>query len=317
LTPSAPALLDPRTRTEFAAGVEAAQASLGQARAERERATAALERARTSTKRQQELMAAGVISRDQFEADAAALKATEEGRRAADYAVARAEHELEIARARLQQPTAAGSAINVVSPIDGVVLKRYRESEADVPAGESLLEIGHPANLEIVSDLLSTDAVRVSPGSRVLIEQWGGSTPLVGRVRRVEPGAFLKISALGVEEQRVNVIIDFDSPGGPPKQLGDGYRVEVRVVVSEVNSALKVPVGSLFRHDESWAVFTIEDGRARVRAVQVGQRNDLEAEIVAGLAEGEPVILHPPETLAEGMRVSARVAESPTTPAHN
>jgi HlyD family secretion protein len=152
------------------------------------------------------------------------------------------------------------------------VLKRYRESEADVPAGEPLLEVGNAADLEIVSDLLSTDAVRVSPGDRVLIEQWGGNAPLWGRVRRVEPSGFLKISALGVEE-RVNVIIDFANSNGAPAGLGDGYRVEVRVVVSEAKNAITVPVGSLFRHGEAWAVFTVQDGRARVREVQLGERN--------------------------------------------
>jgi HlyD family secretion protein len=311
LMPSAPALLDPRTRGEFAAAVDSAQASLGQAQATRERAQAALDRARSVAKRGKELLEAGLSSRDQFEANDAALKAAEEDRRAAEYAVARAEYELQIASTRLQLPAATdGATIKVVSPIDGVVLKRYRESEADVPAGDPLLEVGNPSNLEIVSDLLSTDAVNVSPGGRVLIEKWGGSAPLSGRVRRVEPKAFLKVSALGVEEQRVNVIIDFVSDG-PPEQLGDGYRVEVRVVVAEVRNALKVPVGSLFRQGESWAVFTVENGRALVRAVELGQRNDVEAEVVTGLSDGESVILHPAETLANGALVSERTPASP------
>jgi HlyD family secretion protein len=304
ILPAAAELLDPRTQTELAAAVEAAEASIGQARAERGRATAGLERARSVVKRREELAKAGIISRDEFEADTAAMEAAEEERRAAEYAVARAEHELQMARARLQRPGATtGNAINVVSPVDGVVLKRNRESEADVPAGEPLLEIGNSANLEIVSDLLSTDAVRVSPGNRVLIEQWGGNTPLAGRVRRIEPGAFMKVSALGVEEQRVNIIVDFDTADSPPHQLGDGYRAEVRVVVAEVRNALKVPVGSLFRRGDEWAVFTIADDRARRCDVQLGQRNDVEAEVVAGLAEGDRVILHPPDTLTEGTRV--------------
>jgi HlyD family secretion protein len=309
LMPAVPALLDPRTQAELNAAVQAAQAALGQACAERERASAALERARSLVRRRQELAEAGVISQDQLEADEAALKAAEEERRAADYAVARGENELRMAQARLEQPSAGGRPIEVVAPIDGVVLKRYRESEADVPAGDPLVEVGDPEDLEIVSDLLSTDAVRVSPGNRVLIEQWGGSTPLHGRVRRVEPSGFLKISALGVEEQRVNIIIDFDNSGSPPKELGDGYRVEVRVVVAEVKNVIKIPVGSLFRHGEGWAAFTIQGGRAQVRDVQLGQRNDLEAGIVTGLAEGDGVILHPPDTLAEGMRVTERSDE--------
>jgi HlyD family secretion protein len=310
LMPAIPSLLDPRTRSEFAASAEAAQAALGQARAERERAAAALERARSVVKRGEELVEAGVISRDQFEADDAAMRAAEEERRAADFAVDRAQHELLIARARLQLPAAAGGEVGVASPTDGTVLKRYRESEADVPAGDPLLEVGNPANLEIVSDVLSTDAVRISPGSRVLIEQWGGNIPLKGRVRRVEPGAFMKTSALGVEEQRVNVIIDFETAGGPPERLGDGYRVEVRVVVAEITNALKIPVGSLFRHGDAWAVFTVSDGRARVSGVQLRQQNDVEAEVIMGLTEGDTVVLHPPDTLTEGARVTERTAAS-------
>jgi HlyD family secretion protein len=306
LLPAVPSLLDPRTRAELAAAIDAAQASLGQARAERERASATLERARSLVKRRRELAQAGVISTDQLEADESALKAAEEDRRAAEYAVARGEHELQIARVRLEQPSAGGRTVEVVAPIDGVVLKRFRESEADVPAGDPLIEIGNPTQLEIVSDLLSTDAVRVMPGSRVLIEEWGGATPLTGRVRRIEPSGFLKTSALGVEEQRVNVIIDFESPSGAPKGLGDGYRVEVRVVVAQVTDAIKVPVGSLFRHGEAWAAFTVSDGRARLRGVQLGQRNDLEAQIVTGLSEGEPIILHPPDTLTDSSRVTER-----------
>jgi HlyD family secretion protein len=306
LLPQAPELLDARVRAELAAGVQVAQAALGQARAERERADAALDRAKSVVERKQELAEAGVISRDEFEADEAALRAAEEERRAADFAVSRGEYELQMARARLEQPATRGGTVEVTSPVDGVVLKRYRESEADVPAGDPLLEVGNPADLEIVSDLLSTDAVRISPGDRVLIEQWGGSMPLTGRVRVVEPAAFMKISALGVEEQRVNVIIDFANYGGAPPQLGDGYRVELRVVESEAQNALTVPVGSLFRDGEGWVVFVVQNGHARLRAVILGQRNDLEAEVLMGLTEGELVILHPPDTLMDGAQVSER-----------
>jgi HlyD family secretion protein len=301
--PGAPTLLDPRTRAEFGAAVEAAEAALGQARAEYQRATAVLERARSLARRQEELAEAGAISRDEFEANVAALKVAEEERSASQYAVERGEHELRLAQARLAQPSAGGRTADVTAPIDGVVLKRFRESEADVPAGEPLLEIGDAGDLEIVSDLLSTDAVRVSPGDRVLIEQWGGTTPLAGRVRRIEPSGFMKVSALGVEEQRVNVIIDFDSSEGSPRALGDGYRVEVRVVVSELNDTLLVPIGALFRNGEAWAVFTIEDEHARLRDVQIGQRNELYAQIVGGLADGDSVIMHPPDVLTDGVRV--------------
>jgi HlyD family secretion protein len=308
LMPGAPTLLDARTRAELAAGVQAAQASLGQARAERERAAAALDRARSLVRRRQELAEAGIIARDQLEADEAALRAAEEELRASEYALARNEQELEMARVRLERPAPAGRTVDIVAPADGVVLKRFRESEADVPAGDPLIEVGNPADMEIVSDLLSSDAVRVSPGDRVLIEQWGGSNPIEARVRRVEPSGFVKISALGVEEQRVNVIMDFDTGNDAPTQLGDGYRVEVRVVVSEAVNVLTVPIGSLFRNGESWTVFLIEAGQARLRPVQIGQRNDIEAEVVGGLAEGQTVVLHPPDVLADGTRVTERPA---------
>jgi HlyD family secretion protein len=314
LMPGAPALLDARMLAELGAGLGAAEAALGQARADRQRAASTLDRSESLLARRQELAGAGVISRDQLEADEADMKVAQEELRAADYAVEQAEQELEMARVRLQQPATSGRTIDITAQTDGVVLKRYRESESDVSAGEPLLEIGNTADLEIVSDLLSTDAVRVSPGDRVLIEAWGGGTPLEGRVRRVEPAAFMKVSALGVEEQRVNVIIDFEKPDGKPQELGDGYRVEVRIIVSEVNAAVKVPIGSLFRRGETWAVFTIENDRARLRNVQPGQRNDLEAEILTELAEGQLVIVHPPDSLTEDARVSVRTTMPATLP---
>ena len=189
-----------------------------------------------------------------------------------------------------------------------MVLKRLRESASVVPVGEPLLEIGDPRGLEIVSDLLSTDAVRVKRGDAVLIEQWGGSHPLAGRVRRVEPSGFMKVSALGVEEQRVNVLVDFVDEDNAQQAagLGDGYRVEVRIVVWKDDASLKVPVGSLFRRGEDWAAFIIENNRARLRAVQIGQRNDRDGQVLKGLSEGQRVALHPPDTLEDGARVVVR-----------
>jgi HlyD family secretion protein len=177
-----------------------------------------------------------------------------------------------------------------------------------VPVGEPLLEIGDPGHLEVVSDLLSTDAVQVSPGDTVLMEQWGGGRPLAGRVRRVEPSGFMKVSALGVEEQRVNVIIDFADPAAA-RPLGDGYRVEVRVVIWQADSTLKAPTGSLFRRGDEWAAFVVEAGRAHVTAVRLGQRNDREAQVLEGLSEGDTVVMHPPDTLADGVRVRSRSGE--------
>ena len=169
----------------------------------------------------------------------------------------------------------------------------------------SLVEIGDAASLEIVADLLSTDAVRVARGAPVIIDQWGGPHPLEGRVRLVEPSGFMKVSALGVEEQRVNVIVDFEDEV-EPKSLGDGYRVEVRIITWREDGVLKVPIGALFRRGQDWAAFIVDNGRARERAVQIDHRNDRDAQVVKGLTEGETVIVHPPDTLNDNTRVRVR-----------
>jgi HlyD family secretion protein len=193
--------------------------------------------------------------------------------------------------------------VTVSAPIDGVVLKRIRESESIVPAGDPLLEIGNPRQLEIVSDLLSTDAVRVKPRARAIIEQWGGDKALAATVRRVEPAGFTKISALGVEEQRVNVVLDFADPSAAFAALGDAYRVEVRIVVWEAAEVLKVPTSALFRDADRWAVYRIEDNRAVRTVVEIGHQTGQEAEITSGLSANARVILHPGDTLNDGARV--------------
>jgi HlyD family secretion protein len=305
MTPQEAPLLDPRTRTELSAGVEAARAAVGEAQAERGRTAASLARARSALARQKSLDDAGLIARDDLEAAQTAVTTADEAARAAEFAVSRAEYELQLARARLQTPASGGANIQITAPIDGAVLKRLHESAAVVAAGEPLLELGDPNQLEIVSDLLSTDAVRVPPRAEVLIDRWGGDHPLQGRVRRVEPSGFMKISALGVEEQRVNVIIDL-ADAAAARALGDGYRVEVRIITWRGERVLKVPVGSLFRRGEGWAVFAVADGVARLQPVDLGERNDTEAQIVGGIATGQTVVLHPPDTLTDGMRVTVR-----------
>ena len=198
-----------------------------------------------------------------------------------------------------------GASIQITAPIDGAVLKRLHESAAVVAAGEPLLEIGDPNQLEIVSDLLSTDAVRVPPRAEVLIDRWGGDHPLQGRVRRVEPSGFMKISALGVEEQRVNVIIDL-ADAAAARALGDGYRVEVRIITWRAEGVLKVPIGTLFRRGEGWALFVVTDGVARLQPIDLGERNDTEAQILGGVSAGQTIVLHPPDTLTDGVRVTVR-----------
>jgi HlyD family secretion protein len=304
--PAPAPLLDARTRSELAAAVETARAAVGQARAERERATAVLDRAETTLGRQQTLAKSAAISGDELDAAVASAKAARSVLAAATFAVQRAERELQLATARLASPAASGRPVEVIAPVNGVVLRRLRQSEAVVPIGEPLLEIGDADCLEIVADLLSTDAVRVAPGNRVLVEQWGGRTTLDGVVRRVEPSGFTKISALGVEEQRVNVVIDFASIPEASRTLGDGYRVEIRVVVWEQTDVISVPIGSLFRRGDGWAVFVAENGRARLRPVGVGERNTQDAQITSGLAVGDVVVLFPPDTLDDGSRIKKR-----------
>jgi HlyD family secretion protein len=310
LLPAESPLIDPRTRGELSAAVDAARAAVGQAQAEGERAATALARARTTLQRREELAKGGAIARDDVEAAQTAVKAAEEAARAAQFTVERAEYELQLARARLQAPASGGRPVEIIAPVNGVVLKRLRESESVVPPGEPLLELGDPSRIEIVADLLSTDAVRVPPGAPVLVEQWGGPEPLKGRVRRVEPSGFMKVSALGVEEQRVNVVIDVDDVPEMARRLGDGYRVEIRVVAWEAADVVKAPVGTLFRRGDQWSVFVIEDGMARLRQVQLGQRNDVEAEITDGLTPGQILVLHPPDTLTDGARVTIRAQGS-------
>ena len=186
------------------------------------------------------------------------------------------------------------------------MLQRLRESEAIVPPGEPLMEIADPAQLEIVSDYLSTDAVRIRRGQSVLIEQWGGDRTLAGRVRRVESFGFTKISALGVEEQRVNVVIDFEDVREAWEALGDGYRVEVRVVTWDEGDVLKVPTSSLFRDGDVWAVYAVTLNTATLTQVEIGQRNGLEAQIVSGLSAGDQVIAYPSDAIADGVEVVAR-----------
>jgi HlyD family secretion protein len=305
-------LLDARTRAERAARVDALRAGLEQARAEEKRSVAVLAHAESEAKRLRALNKGGAISDSELETYETQARSAAEAHRAAAYAVAQAASELEAARASLiESPagaTSPGRAIVLRAPVDGVVLRRLRQSESVVPAGDVLVEVGDPARLEIVADFLSTDAVRIPAAAPVIIDQWGGGTSLRGRVRRVEPSGFTKVSALGVEEQRVNVIVDFSDPAEAWKALGDGYRVEVRAVLWEGTSVLKVPVGSLFRQGDAWALFVVRDNRAEVRTVTIGHRTDREAEVIGGLREGESIVMHPSDTLVAGGRVAPRKA---------
>jgi HlyD family secretion protein len=313
--PQTPTLLDARSRAEAEAGARAARASLESARADRDRAAAELEFAQTELERFRRLAEDQIVSEEELEAAELTARSRAETLEAAEFAAQTARYQLEVARARLLEGSAlsgnpgegeAGSPISLHSPVDGVVLRRLRESEAVVPAGEPLLEIGKPEDLEIVADYLSADAVKIRAGDRVLIEEWGGEKALGGRVRRVEPSGFMKISALGVEEQRVNVVVDFVEPPEVRPGLADGFRVELKVVLWEGEDVLQVPTGSLFRNADEWVVFAVEDGRARLREVEISRQGGLVAEVVSGLEEGEQVILHPGDSIVDGLRVRSR-----------
>jgi HlyD family secretion protein len=313
IQPAVPPLLDQRSVAEARASLAAAEAELGRARAERRRLQSAAELAKSELTRQQRLLAAGAVARQALEAREAGAQEAEQALRGAAFGVSVAEHQRDMARARAAVSAGGAPSSEVIairSPIDGAVLRRMHESAAVVPAGEPLVELGDPRQLEIVADFLSTDAVRIAPGNVVLIERWGGEGALRGRVRRVEPGGFTKVSALGVEEQRVNVVIDLDRGQAAAARLGHGYRVEVRVVVWDSPEALKTPTSSLFRRGEKWAVFVVEHGRAHLKTIEIGERNGLEAQVLAGLTAGERVIVHPADALAEGGRVQARAPVS-------
>jgi HlyD family secretion protein len=306
--PAVPELLNERMRSEAKARAQASEAAVERARADLARARAEREHAESELKRTEGMAREGVVPPSVLDAARTEARTAAEAEAAADYTLRSAQHDLEAARAALIEPSgaAAGRELQIHAPVTGVVLQRLRESEAVVPAGEPLLEIADPADLEVVSDYLSTDAVEMRPGMPVEIDRWGGDRVLEGAVRLVDPHGFTKVSALGVEEQRVNVITRFVQPRTDWSVLGDGYRVETRVIVWQRSGVLKVPESSLFRRGEKWAVFVDENGRARERTIEVGRRNGLEAEVVKGLSEGERVVLHPPENLTPGARIEPR-----------
>lgn len=298
-----PPLLDARTRAEAVEALAAARAAVNRAQADEQQARTQLSRVMREAARVRELMRGGLATGQQTDSAEADVRAAEEAASSATYAVQMAQADVRRAEARLApvSPVEGDRVVSVTSPVEGVVLRRVRESEAVVPAGEPLVEVGDPTKLEVVADLLSSDAVKVKPGQRVIVEDWGGDQPLSARVRRIEPAGFTKVSALGVDEQRVNVVMDF--AGGVVPAIGDAFRVEVRVVLWESATALKVPTSALFRRGSAWAVFVVNAGMASAREVTLGQRNGQEAEVVSGLQQDELVVLHPGDTIGDGTKV--------------
>jgi HlyD family secretion protein len=299
-------LLDVRSRSEAEAAVDAARAAVGAARAERERASAALAHAEQELERARRMTAAGAIATQDRDARQAEERMARETLAIASYALDAAAAELLRAEARLVPRAGANRAVVAVrAPAAGVILRRLHQSEAVVPAGEPLVEIGEPARLEIVSDLLSADAMRVKVGARALVDQGAYAEPLPAVVRRIEPSGFTKVSALGVEEQRVNVILDLVDSGDEGFVVGDAYRVDVGIVVWEADDVVQVPTSALFRHGAQWAVYEMRDGRAHLTPVEIGRQTGRDAEVAGGLREGATVVVHPPDSLADRARVTA------------
>lgn len=305
LEPPRVVALDIRRIAEAEARVAAAQANIQAAGQRAQAARANAELAQKELVRANALRAGKFISAEAE--DRAASEATRSASelRSAEFAVATARHQMEAERTALRYAGTAGTKqpITVRAPVSGRVLKIPRISEGVVKAGQALLEIGDPGALEVEVDVLSADAVRLHGRTRVVFERWGGEGVLEGTVRVVEPAGFTKVSALGVEEQRVWVIVNFTSPAAQWQQLGDGYRVEARFVLWEDNNVLQIPASALFREGAGWALFMIQDDGAVKRTVQVGQRNGLSAQILSGINEGDRVIVHPDDRVRDGVRV--------------
>lgn len=311
MQPTTPSFIDARSREQMEAEVAAADAAVKQAEAEVQRLEAAVEFYRSEIGRAQALARTQTISvqaLDKAKFDLATNEA----------ALASAKAQIELRRSikaslaarlidpsRVAAPTDAACCVQIRAPASGRVLKIVQDSEAVVPAGAPLIEIGDPRDLEVIADLLTTDAVRIRPGAAVQIDGWGGP-PIRGQVTRVDPAGFLKVSALGIEEQRVRVTIDFVDPPEAWAPLGHDFRVIVHVTVWSSDDVLTVPVGALFRKGDDWAVFVVKDGRAHVLPVRIDHRNNRTAEVIAGLSAGDKVILHPSDRVSDGTRVTAR-----------
>ena len=311
LEPLRSTVLDPRTHAEAQARVASAEYAIQAAEQKMAAAEAEASRAQHEFARRRKLRESGGVSQEEVDTAELLARRTAAEQRSAAFAVEVARFELEAARTALSysaaQPTPATiERVQVRSPVTGCVLKLVRQSEGVVAAGEVLIEIGDPAALEVAIDVLSSDAVRIAPGTLVRLSRWGGDADLLARVRVVEPAGFTKVSALGVEEQRVWVIADITSPPEQWQRLGDGYRVEASFVLWQGEDVLQVPAGALFRHGDGWAVFVVAGDRAVRRMVSLGHRSAEAAQVIDGLTSGERVVLHPSNRVEDGARVRER-----------
>jgi HlyD family secretion protein len=294
-------VLDPRSRAAAEASIMAAKENVLAAKADSEFAQKELERIKTLHKE-------GLVSQEKLDAAYAEALSREASLRSSEFSVEVAQYELEAADTALKYSTMDRDEytekVLIKSPVSGHVLKVNHKSKGVVQAGEALVEIGNPKMLEVEVDVLSADAVRIKPGTPVLFERWGGEKPLKGTVRVVEPTGFTKISALGVEEQRVLVISDIISPPEEWTQLGDGYRVEAGFILWEAEDVLQIPSSALFRYEDGWAVFVMKNKKALLRKVGLDRRNGLSAQVISGLIEGDTIITHPDSSIENGTNVA-------------
>lgn len=307
IAPMESPLLDPRSKVETAARSAAANAGERQARAAVARAELASKHAADELDRTRRLAEGGSVAPEAVTRAELEARLRAEELASSRFAEQMAAHEAAMTRAALARfdATRTGDGFDVPSPVDGRVLRVLAQSAGPVQPGTALLEVGDPAALEIVTEVLSADAVRIASGAPAVVDRWGGPS-LRAHVIRVEPSAFTRLSALGVEEQRVPVVIDLDEPRERWASLGDGFRVETKIVLEERKAVLRAPVGAVFRHDNAWAAYVFEEGRARLAPVKLGARNDVDVEITAGLGEGARVVVHPSERVKNGVKVVDR-----------
>jgi HlyD family secretion protein len=301
--------LDARSQAQAEARVRAAEATREAALAQRERASAAAKMFAADFERLKQLYAQRALSAQEFDAAQMRTTTAAQDERSAEFGLKVAEFELQQARALVVrgQPGGGAEPLVITSPVNGRILRVFQESARVVPGGFSLLEVGDPTDLEVRIEVLSRDGVAIRPGARVMLEQWGGPEPLAARVRLVEPSAFTKISALGVEEQRVYIVADFTDPLEKRPTLGDSYRVEARIVTWENASALRAPAGALFQREGVWQTFVVDGSRARLQTVHAGRSNGIETEITEGLHEGNSVVVYPGDKVSDGTRVAPLV----------
>lgn len=311
MLPSGPGFLDERRAKEAGAVIEAAEAALQLAIADVERVKAEVEYAEADIARAEALVRTNTASPARLDRARLSLKTAQAQLQTANSGVRMRRADVAVASAALIGPeknngnSAAAGIVQIVAPIDGAVLVLRHESEGIVAAGTPLIELGDPSKIEVIADFLSHQAVNVKVGAEVFVEAWGGE-PLKGHVRLVEPKGFTKVSALGIEEQRVNIIIDFESNGNTTQSLGHGFRVEPRIVLWQGRDILRVPVAAIFRHESGWGVFKEVEGRALLTPVTLGKMNDSYSEILSGLHDGDVVVLHPSESVADDIAISPR-----------